>query len=699
VLLLDDLDEALPETRSLIGRLHSELADSPVILVGCATEEFQAGHLSIFPADPALHIVPLEPLADETIAKLVRHLLHRVDELPEPVVTFVTDRALGNPLSAEEIVRILIAEGVIDTRGNRWRAVTENLEIIDLPFEFESLVQARLDRLSAAERELLENAAIIGPTFWLGAIIVIDRMSLDDNDDVDTLWRSRDRIKKLKSTLQRAVDRDIVRVRHDNELPYEQAYTFKHAVEQRLLYDGVNPERAQAAHRRLAQWLSVQSTDHPERFVARIADHFALGDRPGRAAPWFLRAADSAKDRYANDQAITWYERAIACADEEDIEIRFDAMHGLGSLHDRLANYERSIPVFTELARLSWRVASRAKGGVAFNKLGRSHRSLGNYDQAKHYLTVALELFEFVQDRAGIASTMDDLGRIDWIQGNYAAAEDRYDRALSLRREVGDPRSIALSLNHLGSLRVQRGQFRPALALFREALELRRAAGDLQGIAESLNTIGVIFVERGDIEAAVKLWREALDAANEAGDRALQAVLLNNLGETAVSQGLLDEAEEQLGKAAALADSCGDRRVVFDATRNLGVLQAKRANRQLALAHAEEALDLARTLDSRTLEGIAQRTLGEILAQTVFDSSGDAESATSEHAFKEAIEIFQELGVDAELGRTYQSYGTYLLEQGILVQGKKFLEMAKEIFERLQMRRVLQQTTETITAL
>ena len=698
VLAVDDIDLAGSETIALFAEVLPQVADAPIILIATASAsstDFRPEALAGDLASEAVHTVQLTELADQEVSALVRAILSRVEDLPEIIVERVTLAAVGNPLIVEEAIRILIQAGVIDTRGNVWTADITKFDEIELPGEVEDVVRARLERLTDAERARLRDAAIIGNTFWLGAVVALDRQRRDSPDDASDLDERGDN-EGIAAELDALVRRDILRQHGASSVRGEREYSFKHWVERRLHRSDLRQNETQRMHLRVAQWLQVRSAADPERFLVAIADHLAKGGMADRSADFYARAGRLCQHRYANDRAIEHLEAAVDLLDGADELTRVDLLHDLGTLYALSGRQDDAIHSFTEMAQISWQVGSGRRLAVAFEKLGQVRRSMGDYDGALDLFARAQSRFESLEDLGGVASTLDETGRVHWIRGQYDRAESAYQRALEIRRGLGNRRALARSLSNIGTLLVYRGQFQNALDRFREALDIRRAEGDLQGIAESLNTIGVIFEQRGDSNSAARIWTEAVGVARESGDRGLEALLLNNLGEAELSQGNLEEAEARLGEACSIAEAMNDRRVLFDTIRNLGVLQSRKGNPRLALDHAEEALELAQTLRSRAMEGVAWRTIGELHGQTMFDDSADEGTSDAEGAFRRAIELFKAIEDESELGRTYHSYGTYLIEHGLLVQGKHHLELAREIFQRLEMKRILAQTEATI---
>ncbi len=694
VLAFDDVDRAGGETRALVRSLVPSLADAPVVFLATARSlESVAATVGDFDASSAVHVA-LQPLADTEIEAITRELLVRVDNLPELIIRRVTDAALGNPLVAEEAIRILIREDIIDTRGNTWTVDADRLDEVALPAHVEDMVRARLELLTAEERQVLQHASLIGNTFWLGAVQVLDRAERPEPEAFDDLLAPPD--DAIEERLTALIRRDVLRESPHPSVRGEREFSFKHDVERRLHAAAVPDDDAKSAHRLIAQWLQVRSATDPEPFLVAIAEHHAAGEMPAHAAEFYARAGRLCANRYVNDRALLYLESAAGLLPESDLVQRSTILGELGKLYLMAGRNTEAITAYSGLARAAWKLGSSRRSARAFAGIGRARRALGDYDAALVMLLEARERFESTGDHRGFAQTLDDTGRVHWIRGEYDRAEQDYKRALTLRRELGDATQLAASLSNMGTLQVYRGQFQGALEKFREALELRRREGDLQGIAESLNTIGYIFAERGDAPSAARIWNEAVGVAREAGDRSLEAILLNNLGEADLMLGQLGDAELHLRQACEMGESTGDRRVVFDAIRNLGVLQSRKGNSSLALDHADEALDMAKELGSRAMEGTALRTIGELRGNTVYDDSDGAGDDLAAAAFKSAIEIFRDLKDDAELGKTYHAFGTYLLERRQLVQGKKHLEMAREIFARLEMRKILAQTEATI---
>lgn len=676
ILIIDNAQFMGKETQRLIKDIFYELADVPIIIILIGESSEQLLSTNIDPEHTKVVKIALQPLKNKEIQNLVRNLLRQVNDLSEDIVLHIAEHTIGNPLVAEELIHILIADGVIRVEEDCW-TIDKNT-MINLPNDFEAVIQRRVAQFCDKEHAFLAKAALIGRSFWENALLALERNSFETN------WDDQKAEERIHCMLNKLVEQNVIREKLSSSILFDREFVFQHAAEQRLFRTMLSKEKKQEAHLLIAQWLCVSTHQNKDRFFAKIARHYEVSKHYEKAAEYYVKAGNVAKHHFANEHAVLYFEKALHLLRNDDLFSRLQILHDLGTLYDLAGEHERAIPLFEELALLAWQLNSREKGGVAFNKLGKVHTILGLFEQAMEDLERAMELFSQVDDQIGIASTLDAMGKIFWIRDEYDLAQQHYTRALAKRRDCKNRRAIALSLNNIGMLLVHQGEFSEGLRNFREALALRKKIKDIRGIAQSLNAIAVIFHEQGETSQAMQLWKEALEPANEVGDNFLIGMIYNNLGEALIYDGQLTSAEKHLQTACSLSEDTGERRLFFDVIRNLGVLQAKKGHYSLAITLVEEALDVARSLGSGVLIGIAHRTLGELQSQTLFDTEKtDQKEIQAKINFKKSIQIFETLGNDSELVHAYNSFGLFLIERDNHIKGKRFLQKAKEILGKL----------------
>ncbi|HEU4831619.1 MAG TPA: adenylate/guanylate cyclase domain-containing protein [Actinomycetota bacterium] len=199
--------------------------------------------------------VGLDPLTTLESDRLVGLLLS-VAELPGSVHERILERAEGNPFFLEEIVRHLIDEGVIVREGRRWRAVSTMAQV-QIPDTVQAVLAARIDLLDPVEKRALQRAAVVGRVFWPGPV---GRLLNGDRD-------------RLRSTLDRLEERDLVLSRLSSSIAGEPEFIFKHILTREVAYESLPRRERAGAHAAVASWIEETAGTRAKEFVELLAYH------------------------------------------------------------------------------------------------------------------------------------------------------------------------------------------------------------------------------------------------------------------------------------------------------------------------------------------------------------------------------------------------------------------------------------------
>ncbi len=682
-LILDDVHLASRESLDLIEYLADNLEGAAILMVCLAEPSLLDSRPGWGGMGRRHEVIELSPLSDAEIEELFDSYFPEVDGMPRALVDLVASRAMGNPLTLEQVARILMEKGVIVASGRTWRVDMDRLDPAQIPGTLTDMVRLRLDALDERERRLLQMASVVGTTFWAGTLVALDRQESDHWPKDHLYWLSADPEEEVETLLGQLVRKDLIRLSRTSMVPNQQEYQFKHRVERDILYQQLRSRHRVAFHELVAQWLEIGIGKRSDKMLEVMAHHHEQGKSPERAARYYLAAADMARERYLNARAKELYQKALALMPEDDLLSRVQAYRNLGTVHALEGEHEEALCYFREMLRNAWLADHQRQGGVAYEKMGQVYRTLGEYDFAMKHFHLALGLFERAGDTRGIAAVLDDIGRVHWIRGELDPALENHRESLRLRRELGDEQSIALALGHIGSVLIAKGDLPGAMEHLRESLELRRKVGDLRGEAESLNAFGAIFFERGYFDRAIKLWEEAIEICRQTGDKEIHSYLLNNIGEALLELDRPGEAEERLLAALDLCRDTGSVRTKAAVLRNLGRVALAQGHGDEAMARAEEALELSRAAGLKVTEGLALCLLGQIEGQTLFDSDGEPSTRGEEH-FREAIELLEMVGDSAELGRCLERYATFLRERSRDREADSVMSKAGEITSRFR---------------
>lgn len=689
VLMLDDLQWADDDTLQLLDELGEGLAGSPVVLVVCARPELIVRRPR-WGQHAAEHTrIDLRNLEPPMSALLFHNLLSRCAEIPDDLIEDAVEQTGGNPFFQEELVRLFLANGTIDSSQAVWRIDPDRAADTELPISVEEAIEARISALDPNERDLLEKGAIFGNVFWLSALVAMTRTERVFSDrgktppPPPTGWQDDGLRSLFSKRIDDLVERDyLLRLpTEDSTIQSDVEVVFKHNLERDLIAKMIDGDRRKRYHKIAAQWLDTKLTDRSEEQLEFLAQLYERGGEQRRAAYCYISAGDKARDRYANEQAVDFYGRALAILDYDDALARIEALHNLGDVLSLMGRTDEAAIRFHEMLRISWLFDHLAKGGAAHGRIGRIHRQRGDYDRALEHFRLAHELFDRAGDRRGVAGALDDTGKVHWLRGVYPTALEHHRQALAIRRALGDKRSIALSLANIGRVHHDSGSFKAAVDQFREAMELRREIGDRVGVVSSLCDLGGVHEADGNLTAAHEIFSEALKTAREIGDRLGQASVLGRLGEVEYELGRHREAHEHIVQAQDIATALGDRLAQADSARRLAEVSLALGDSPKAFEHARRALELAEKLGSRVHVGMAQRVVGEVVAGGAF---ADVDRQRADTHFRAAIEILASLKNELELARCYRAFAAFRERAGALADAAKLRTRADEIFGRLR---------------
>jgi class 3 adenylate cyclase len=214
--------------------------------------------------------LPLAPLTASALGELLRGLLGQDPSL-DGLAELILGRTEGNPFFAEELVRSLAETGSLEGERGSYRLVA-TAQHIGVPATVQSVLAARIDRLSPAEKYMLQAAAVIGREVPAAVLERVVELSRQTREDALHSLRSGEFLYERR--------------------PYPDAlYEFKHPLTQEVAYGSQLAEGRAALHTAVALALAEQHPDRLEERAALIAHHFEQGDERLEAARWSARAA------------------------------------------------------------------------------------------------------------------------------------------------------------------------------------------------------------------------------------------------------------------------------------------------------------------------------------------------------------------------------------------------------------------------
>lgn len=482
VVLLDDLHWVDPASLDLLRIIARSLSSLPILILGNYRADELTRHHPLYAAFPVLaheaHTtrIDLYPLKASDMCELIAIRYRLVPPDDARLLTYLQERAQGNPFFLGEILRTLEEDQVLRATEGQW--TLGDLAHVRVPALLQQVIDGRLTRLGEEAYTLLAAAAVIG------------------QDVPVAVW----------TAVCGATEETIVRVIElaagahlIDETPNGARARFVHALIREALYEGIRPSRRRQIHRRVGEALMAASPIDPDA----VAYHFReAGD--ARTAEWLVKAGDRAERAYA---WLTSSERYAAAALMEGRET--DAV-ARGWLLLRLAWLRRwgdpqgGITVLEEAARLAAEMCDRALTGCVTFFRGSLQCRLQEYRGGLAAIREAAEALDALSEEDSLQVRSHDLVAADftadrrwgnlamWLAhaGHYDEAKAIADRLshMGLAADHGDPASRAEDPNTLfalGLVHAGRGEPEKALAALTRTSTLHAEAGNLAGAAQA----------------------------------------------------------------------------------------------------------------------------------------------------------------------------------------------------------------------
>ncbi|HTI30454.1 MAG TPA: adenylate/guanylate cyclase domain-containing protein, partial [Methylomirabilota bacterium] len=468
--LVEDLHWAGEPVIEMLERIVTRTT-GPLVLLATARPEFAESHPGFAAGGSAASSISLRPLTETQSAELIESLL-TVASLPAPLRAEILAKAEGNPFFVEEIIRRLIDEEILVRDGDTWRA-TEQALTFAIPDSVYGLLAARVDGLPAEERRVLQEAAVIGRTFWADAVVHATGL-------------------EVGGTLLALERRGLVVVRPTTSLTGQEEFAFKHALVRDVAYASQPKARRARAHAEAGAWIERLASDRTDEFAELIAHHYEtavagddadlawLDDPTGReeirrrAFGALLVAGMAARRRFAIDRAAELHERALALATSDGE--RLDAHEQIGQDHDAAFHGEAALAAYTaaiEIARgepgQRERLASLARraGSLVAMRGGAFHET-PDLALADGLIAEGLEAVTDPRERIALLLAQAEMGlRWDVMSQEPSLMMDQRvaaaNEAGTLARELNDPSLVFTVADSLTDLGVVVGDYASAL--------------------------------------------------------------------------------------------------------------------------------------------------------------------------------------------------------------------------------------------
>ena len=667
LLVFEDLHWIDAETQVFLNSLIDSLPSAHLMLLVSYRPEYQHGWGS------RTYYVQLriDPLLPEIADELLRTLLGEAPDL-QPLKQRLIDETEGNPLFLEESVRTLVETGVLVGERGAYR-LTKPLPSTQVPATVQAVLAARIDRLPPDEKRLLEAASVIGeevPFSLLQAITAEPEES-------------------LRRGLTHLRDAEFL---YEARLFPDRVYTFKHGLTCQVAYGSLLYERRRILHSRIVEATERLYPDRLAERTERLAHHAVHGELWEKAVRYLQQAGSRAARRAANQEAVTYFERALVALArlpperelaETGVDIRLDLRSSLGQLgwHGRISEH------LAEAERLAGAIGDQRRLGRVYALVSDRFRLQGDQKSAIEVGQRALDIAQRLGDLPLEVTANTFLGMVHQAGGGYREAIRFFSRNIAvLLGDLGDARFETMedpsvhSRTWLAACCAEVGDFARGEEVGDEAMRIAERSGQTLNLVCACAGVGRLLLRKGAFTQASGVLDRGLQLSRHFGLDVWTPVLASAFGLACARVGRTAEALE-FGKQGVEQGSADTN--LSNQPLRLGWLAEVyllAGQSEAAWRAGEHATELARKYDQRGHLAWALVLQGEVASAPSGSSYQGAEAY-----YREAMAIAEPLGMRPLVARCHLGLGRVFKSHGETPRSVDHFHTATTLFTQIGM--------------
>ena len=550
----------------------------------------------------------------------------------------------GNPFYLEQILEYFSESNLLEFGHGAWNIKDKSIK---LSSSINSILTARIDRLSALVKETVKAAAVIGREF---EVPVLTEVMKDQS-----LFRSEDDGSGqalLKEQIKTAERGQIWRAR--NEL----RYIFRHSLLREAAYSMQLQKRLQHLHRLIGEAIEKLYKDKLEERYVDLAFHFEQAGVFGKTCEYLRKAADYARSNYQVQPALEFYEKLLQMLEQQkDGLTHIQTNLKKGKVLESIGNWEESEDAYQTALKYAKQSRDVVMIGTANNRMGHLQMLRGNYPEARMFLESSITLFESVDHKEGIVNVYGDLGNLNFRLGNYEEAKSFFQKSIDLAEGLGEKKFNAQIIANLALTHMNQGNYEAGIRTIAGQLLLFEDSSDKPGLAILYTNLGIVYFEKGDYDAALEVYQKGLKLSEEIGNKLLMSIAIGSIGSVYERKGDYDRAMKHFQEDLRISEQLGDKQGTAIALGLIGELLSFEGDFYKAIEHLQKNLMICEEIGYQKGKAKALNTLGDVFYYL-------EDYPRSIDFYNRAIQVTRDIGNKLVLGFSLMEKGAVLIAMG-----------------------------------
>ena len=509
LVVLDDLQWTDPSSLLLLHYLARGVQRTSLLLLGAyRSTDIDDKH----PLSPVLtelnrerlpQSVSLKRMSLDDISEMTRQILEQ-DDVPTEFCKMVYEKTRGNPFFAEEVIKSLKEEEVIYREQNKWKI--KEISRIEFPETVKSVLKTRFARLDEECQSVLTLASFVGNDFTLEAMCALTGIEED----------------RLLELMDRMLKTGLIKER---EVRGEGVCSFADILVRDVVYDEVSLLKRKKLHGVVGCALEKVYAKKIDEHFGELASHFLESGDKDKALDYFLKAGEKAQKVYANNEATSYFESALALLEEKEGELpeKRRILERLGDIKGLVGEHDACLKYWDEALLLWKQLEEKESVSRLYRKMANVlWEDMGDIEKAKENHEKALKILEAEHEKVELASLYEDMAHMYYRTGDIAKALSLANKALELAEKLNAYEVIASSCVSLGTVFNFAGDLKKARECHEKALKIAIDNGYMETALRAYNNLAIALPPE-EREQALEYYEKGYELAKKIGEINLQS--------------------------------------------------------------------------------------------------------------------------------------------------------------------------------
>jgi class 3 adenylate cyclase/tetratricopeptide (TPR) repeat protein len=669
IICLEDLHWADPSSLELIRFLLSDFRYPALVICVYRPTLTLLSNQQLANLGESYFEIRLEDLSPAETETMLESLL-KTEQVPQDLKRFVREKAGGNPFYLEEIINSFVESEILMSKDAAW-GLRRSLAESTMSSTIHGVIAARIDRLDPEMKCILQEAAVIGRSFYYEILSHITALD-------DSLWHHLSSLETL----------DFIKARSFRPAV---EYIFKHALTQDVVYSGLIKTKRKAIHERVGLVMEKLFEDRLPEFYEALAYHFQRGQSVDKAVDYLIKSGQKSMQRYALEEAHRYYYDAFTILSSQidkpakTDSLLIDLLNNWSFVYYYRGRYKELLSLLTDHQQLVESLPDKNRCGMFYAWLGCALWHRERFQEAHHHLLKALAIGEDINNftMVGYACcwlswVCTELGLIDDAIGYAQKAQEIF------KAKRQDDYIYVSSMAGMGYAFWHRGDKEKTLDVGNDLLEFSRRQDDYRAKGMGYCCIGWSHLIGGDLTQATPYLEKAVRVSIDPWYSLFPKLAL---AYGLILNGNYHAAENYITEIRKFDQQFGAEFAGAPAQFFHGMILVRQGRIKEGLRILEDSYKYW----SQNGNKLRYAACGAMLASVYADLARKARSRNlSKYAlsacdkanvyFQTSIESAEQINAKAVLGQAYREWGSLCKDTGEIDKAEKYFSKASAYF-------------------